>query len=62
MWRLCIEDPFERSVENLVLPFDLGSTLTRPGQIQVFKAVRRATFGISTVMSKESGKLNSVID
>lgn len=61
MWRLCIEDPFERSIDNISRPYDLGSTLTRPGQIQVFKAIRRAAFGVNAIIVKDIRKFQCLI-
>lgn len=54
LWRLSIEDPFEHM--NSARPYDLGSTLSRPGQLTIFKAMRRAVFGIKTIVTAGPGK------
>lgn len=61
MWRLCIEDPFEKSLPNCTKPYDLGATLTRPGQIQLFKALRRAAFGVNAIVMKDIGKILKLV-
>ena len=48
LWRLSIEDPFEHV--NSIRPYDLGSTLSRPGQLTTYKALRRAIFGIHSII------------
>jgi hypothetical protein len=61
LWRFCIEDPFEKCVDNISKPYDLGSTLTRPGQIQVFKAIRRAAFGIHAIIVRDAADMEKYI-
>eukprot|EP00595_Chromulina_sp_UTEXLB2642_P001497 CAMPEP_0196767808 /NCGR_PEP_ID=MMETSP1095-20130614/41975_1 /TAXON_ID=96789 ORGANISM="Chromulina nebulosa, Strain UTEXLB2642" /NCGR_SAMPLE_ID=MMETSP1095 /ASSEMBLY_ACC=CAM_ASM_000446 /LENGTH=331 /DNA_ID=CAMNT_0042136477 /DNA_START=3259 /DNA_END=4254 /DNA_ORIENTATION=+ len=61
MWRLSIEDPFDHAVENITRPHDLGTTLTRPGQIQVFKAVRRAAYGVNAIVIKDIGETEKYV-
>lgn len=52
LWRLSIEDPFELVISRSAC--DLGSTLSRPGQLTTFKALRRAVYGIGSILSSGS--------
>lgn len=52
LWRLSIEDPFELAMNRCAC--DLGSTLSRPGQLTTFKALRRAVYGISSIIASDA--------
>lgn len=58
LWRLSIEDPFEHV--NSIRPYDLGCTLSRPGQLTTYKALRRAIFGIHSIiiMGADMSRIN----
>jgi hypothetical protein len=49
LWRLSIEDPFELATSRSAC--DLGSTMSRPGQLTTFKALRRAIYGIGSILT-----------
>eukprot|EP01034_Spumella_vulgaris_P043001 gene43001-53361_t len=48
LWRMSIEDPFD-NVSSLQ-PADLGASLSRPGQLTTFKALRRAIYGLHSIV------------
>ena len=52
LWRLSIEDPLFNTDSSH--PYDLGSTLSRTTQINIFKIMRRAIYAINAIAKSDS--------
>eukprot|EP01031_Cornospumella_fuschlensis_P026351 gene26351-31833_t len=50
LWRLAVEDPFPCEYGGGV--YDLGSSLSRSGQLTTFKALRRAVYGLYAIANQ----------